>query len=103
MNGTITDLTRNQNRKPLLGSGNAIPVSFMNSPLNGVLLIATDGFFDYAKRDAITPMIAQSDFYTIPKNCVEMVRLPSGDLWDDIGIVAARKTPQNRTRKRYSM
>ncbi|MFO0817997.1 MAG: PP2C family serine/threonine-protein phosphatase [Pirellulales bacterium] len=99
----VDDLTRNQNRKPRLGSGNASPVSFTHAPLNGVLLVATDGFFDYAKRDAITPIIAQSNFYTIPNRCLEMVRLPSGDLWDDVGIVAARNPPQHRSRKRYSI
>lgn len=103
VNGTIIDLTQNQNRKPLLGSGSAVPVSFMTSPLEGVLLIATDGLFDYAKQDAITTMIAQSEFYAIPRNGVEMVRLPSGDLWDDIGIVAVRNTPRTRSRKRYSI
>jgi len=97
------ELTRNQNRKPLLGSGNASPVSFMSRPLNGTLLIATDGFFDYAKRGAIPELIAQSDFYSIPRRCIEMVRLPSGHLWDDIGIVAARQPPEHRTRKRYAI
>jgi serine/threonine protein phosphatase PrpC len=99
--GVIVDLTANQNRKPLLGSGAASPVSFICSPLNGVLLVATDGFCNYVKRDRVPPMIAQSDFFSIPRHCVEMVRLPSGALWDDIGIVAARIAPQRRTRKRY--
>lgn len=102
-NGNIIDLTVNQKRKPLLGSGAASPVSFTGSPLNGVLLVATDGFCSYAKRSRVISMIAQSDFYTIPRRCIEMVRLPSGALWDDIGVVAARVTPQPRTRKRYSI
>lgn len=101
--GTIIDLTRNQNRKPLLGSGMASPVAFMNPQLDGLLLIATDGFFDYAKRDAVTRMIAKSDYYSIPRNCVDLVRLPSGELWDDIAIVAARLATKQRTRKRYSV
>lgn len=100
-NGEIVDLTANQKRKPLLGSGAASPVSFMTAPLDGVLLIATDGFCNYVKRDRVPPMTAQSDFFAIPRRCVEMVRLPSGELWDDIGIVAARIAPQRRTRKRY--
>jgi serine/threonine protein phosphatase PrpC len=99
----VHDLTRNQARKPLLGTGHASPVAFVHGPLHGILLVATDGFFDYAKREAITPMIAQSDFYTIPKQCIEMVRLPSGDMWDDVGIVAARNRPPYRSRKRYSI
>lgn len=99
--GEIVGLTANQNRKPLLGSGAASPVSFICSPLNGVLLVATDGFCNYVKRNQVPPMVAQSDFFAIPRHCVEMVRLPSGALWDDIGIVAARIAPQCRTRKRY--
>jgi PPM family protein phosphatase len=102
-NGKIMDLTVNQNRKPLVGSGAASPVPFMCSPLDGVLLVATDGFCNYVKRDRVPPMIAQSDFYSISRHCIEMVRLPSGALWDDIGIVAARIKPQYRTRKRYSI
>jgi serine/threonine protein phosphatase PrpC len=101
--GAIIDLTQNQNRKPLLGSGSAVPVSFMNSPLDGVLLIATDGFYDYAKRGTVTSMVTQTDFYALPRSCIEMVRLPSGELWDDVGIVAARIKPRHRTRKRYSI
>lgn len=101
--GSIIDLTKNQKRKPLLGSGNAVSTPLMHSSFNGILLAGTDGFFAYAKRDAITPMIAQSDFYTIPRLCVEMVRLPSGDLWDDIGIVAACIKPKQTTRKRYTI
>jgi PPM family protein phosphatase len=101
--GKITDLTQFQNRKPLLGSGFAEPVSFMHSSLDGVLIVATDGFFNYAKSDGITAMISRSDFYTIAKSCIEMVRLPSGDLWDDITLVAARIKPRLRTRIRYSI
>jgi serine/threonine protein phosphatase PrpC len=101
--GKMVDLTVNQNRKPLLGSGAAAPVSFTCSPLDGVLLVATDGFWSYVKRDRVPPMIAQSDFFTVPRRCIEMVRLPSGALWDDIAIVAARIAPPYRPRKRYSI
>jgi serine/threonine protein phosphatase PrpC len=100
---TITDLTQDQNRKPLLGSGSAVPVSFMGSPLRGVLLIATDGFCDYARRGSVLPLVMQTDFHAIPRRCIEMVRLPSGELWDDVGIVAARIKPRHRTRKRYTV
>lgn len=101
--GTITDFTKHQSRKPLLGSGNATPTSFTHATFDGILLAGTDGFFDYVKRDSIPPFIAQSDFYTIPRLCVEMVRLPSGDLWDDIAIIAARIKPKQSKRKRYSI
>jgi serine/threonine protein phosphatase PrpC len=100
---SIVDLTKYQKRKPLLGSGKAEPTSFMHAEFNGILLAGTDGFFNYAKRDAITALVAQSDFYTIPRLCVEKVRLSSGDLWDDIGIVVARVKPKQTHRKRYSI
>lgn len=98
-----TKLTRDQNRKPLLGSGQASPVAFTQPPLDGVLFVATDGFFDYAQHQWITALIRQSDFYAIPRKCIELVRLPSGEFWDDIGIVVARKTRKSRARKRYSI
>ncbi len=101
--GQITDLTLGQKRKPLLGSGSASPVSFLHSTLHGILLIATDGFYNYAKRDAILRMVYESDFYEIPRKCIEMVRLPSGELWDDTTVVAARMRPADRSRRRYSI
>lgn len=99
--GDITNLTADQQRKPLLGSRRAHPVNFSNGALNGLLIVATDGFCDYVKRPRLAPMITRTDFFTIPRSCVELVRLPSGDLWDDIGIVACRVRPPRRTRKRY--
>ena len=88
--GDITNLTQNQIRKPLLGSGGAIPVSFVHQPLKGRLVVGTDGFFNYVKREQFTAMVSQTEFYSIPHKCVELVQLPSGDLWDDIGIVVAQ-------------
>jgi hypothetical protein len=99
----IIELTLNQHRKPLLGSQCAAPVCFSNPPLSGTLIVATDGFFNYVKREKLTSALAQCDFFSIPRMCVEMVRLPSGDLWDDIGIVACRVRPQHRTRRSYSI
>lgn len=99
----VTDLTRMQIRKPLLGSHAAEPAPFWNGPLNSILLVGSDGFFDYAKRDQITPLIGRTDFFALPRACVDMVRLPSGDLWDDTTIVACRVRRANTSRKRYSI
>ena len=100
----ITNLTINQNRKPLVGSGKALPVGFTHTPLKGLMLAATDGFFNYAKRDDITRLANQTEFYKVPRKCIELVRLPSGDMWDDVGIVACRnKLSQHQTRVRYEI
>jgi len=62
----LIDLTTNQIRKPLLGSGEAQPVSFSFGPLIGTLIVATDGFCNYVKRDQLTRLIAQADFLELP-------------------------------------
>ena len=99
----VIDLTRTQIRKPLLGSQAAIPAPFWHGPLDGILLVGSDGFFDYAKRDQITPLIARTDFFAVPRTCVDKVRLPSGDLWDDTAVVACRVRRKRTSRKRYSI
>lgn len=92
----LNNLTAHQHRNPLLGSGSAEPVGFMSSPLIGTLLVATDGFFNYAKPAAIEKLVATSEFMTLPRRAIELVRLPSGDFWDDVGIAAVRnKRPQS--------
>jgi PPM family protein phosphatase len=99
--GKFLELTVDQNRKPLLGSGDAEPVGFVSPPLSGILLVGTDGLFNYAKENAILAAVAKSDFQTLPRQCIEMVRLASGDFWDDIGIVAVRQKPRLSTRQRF--
>jgi hypothetical protein len=66
-----------------------------------VLIVATDGFCNYVKRDRLPALAAQSEFIEIPRKCVEMVRLPSGDFWDDIGIVCCRVSRPRPVRRRY--
>jgi serine/threonine protein phosphatase PrpC len=100
---SIIDLTEKQIRKPLLGSGTARPIGFTRSKLEGTLMIGSDGLFNYAKRDAIIRAIATTEFFSIPRACVDLVRLPSGELWDDISVVAIRHRPRSTTRKKYSI
>jgi PPM family protein phosphatase len=101
--GTIAELTANQKRKPLIGSGMAEPIGFVCPPLDGLLLLGTDGFFSYAKPKEILASIAKSDFQTLPRKCIDMVRLPSGEYWDDVGIVALRHRPRPSTRRRFNV
>lgn len=101
--GAISELTANQKRKPLLGTGMAEPIGFVGPPLEGLLLVGTDGFFNYAKPAAILATIAKSDFQTLPRKCIDMVRLPSGDYWDDIGVIAVRHRPRSSTRRRFKV
>jgi serine/threonine protein phosphatase PrpC len=99
-NDEIIDVTASQVRKPLLGTGEAQPVGFSRSPSTGLLLACTDGFCNYVRRETLLREILWIDFATLARKLVEMVRLPSGELWDDIGIVACRPRRPGRTESR---
>lgn len=101
--GELHDLTRNRVREPLLGSGRAVPTGFSHPSAHGLLVIATDGFCNYVRREQLLKDILWIDFAVLARKLVEMVRLPSGDLWDDIGIVACRLRPGVGTRRRYNL
>ncbi len=94
----ITDLTVCQHRKPLLGSGEADPVGFSHGRLYGLLIVATDGFCNYVKRDEMVKTLPYGDFATMPKRLVDLVRLRSGKLNDDVGIVVCRHRHAARNR-----
>jgi serine/threonine protein phosphatase PrpC len=102
-NGELNDLTKSQIRKPLLGSSEAVPVGFTHPPSPGLLLVATDGFCNYVKRDTLLKDILWIDFVVLARKLVEMVRLPSGDLWDDVGIVVCRRRRMTGQRQRYEL
>lgn len=101
-NGELRDLSANRVRKPLLGSGAAVPIGFSHSSTEGLLLVATDGFCNYVKRDQLMKDIPWIDFQVLPRKLVEMVRLPSGELWDDIGIVVCRLRHNTGKRTSYN-
>lgn len=82
------DLTKERRRKPLLGSGRVEPVAFAMEGA-GRLLVATDGLFGgYAPRERILAVLRAGPLDTMPDRLVELVRLPSGELQDDVGLAA---------------
>jgi serine/threonine protein phosphatase PrpC len=99
----INDLTRSQVRKPLLGTGEARPVGFSHPPSQGLLLVCTDGFCNYVRRETLLREVQWIDFAVLARKLVAMVRLPSGELWDDIGIVACRPRRLMGSRTRYEI
>ena len=85
-----TDLTRSQVRKPLLGSGRAWPVPFGPRPRGSRrLLLASDGLFKYAPPSGIQALAATSPLADAPRALIELVRLPSGALQDDVAVIVA--------------
>ena len=83
-------LTCRQRRKPLLGSGAAIPVSFTTPCIAGRLLIGSDGLFRFAREEAVFRVASDDNVQRAVRELVESVRLPSGEFWDDATVVVCR-------------
>jgi PPM family protein phosphatase len=80
-------LTSGQNRKPLVGSGEAKPVTFLDPARDGILLIASDGLFKYAPPERIREVAAQPDLDSAATQLVNLVRFQSGRLSDDVSLI----------------
>jgi serine/threonine protein phosphatase PrpC len=82
----IDDLTEGQNKKRL-GSGRAAPMTFFRPRLDGVLVVGTDGLFNYTTAEQIAQVVRGHE----PREAVEqlraLVQLPSGNFSDDVGVV----------------
>ncbi|MEM9069852.1 MAG: hypothetical protein AAGE52_15170 [Myxococcota bacterium] len=83
------ELTENQQRKPLVGSGKARPVEFAAAA--DLVLVASDGLTRYAKD--IRGILSRPN---AAWNLVGAARLPSGGLQDDIAIVLVRRRASGR-------
>lgn len=79
------DLTGRQQRKPLLGDGRAHAVAF-EALVRGTLILASDGLWKYARPEWITQATTAGD--RVAERLVDCVRLPSGNLQDDVGVIA---------------
>ena len=84
--GSWMELTADQSRKPLVGSGRATPTPF-GAELDA-LLIGSDGLFNYVDRTH-----ERSDFFhpDVAWRLVESARLPNGELWDDLSAIVVRR------------
>lgn len=94
----VLDLTACQQRKPLLGSGLARPCGFGPIALNRRrLLLASDGLFRYAAQNKILAVVAANEFPQAPSLLTDFVRLPNGELHDDVAIVLCASTADPAT------
>ena len=89
----VRDLSAGQPRKPLLGGGEVEPCTFRQETRPGeTLLLATDGILKYASSERICIALRRAD-ESPDEHCaslVRIVRLPSGRLQDDVGLVVIR-------------
>jgi serine/threonine protein phosphatase PrpC len=88
------DLTENQRQKPFLGTGAAIPVPFKARRLDGTLLVASDGLFKYADWERIAEVALETDIQQAAGHLVDLVRLRSGGLPDDVSVVLCRESAE---------
>jgi PPM family protein phosphatase len=80
-------LTSGQNRKPLLGSGAARPISFRRPNTGGTLIVGTDGLFKYAPVSRICEVAVGNPPEIAARTLIDLVRMPNGKLQDDVGLV----------------
>lgn len=83
-------LTESQRRKPLLGSGESVPVGFAQAISTGTLLVASDGLFKYVSAQDIQRLIRQESLVHAADGLVASPRLASGSWPDDLGLVLSR-------------
>lgn len=86
----IEDITSHQHRKPLIGDGAVVTPIEAGGLHGGTLLVASDGLLRYAKRDDIARLARGADLAVAAKALVELVRLPSGELPDDVSVILCR-------------
>jgi serine/threonine protein phosphatase PrpC len=87
------DLTARQQRKPCVGTGVAGPMPFVRTGMGGTLLVASDGLFNYTGPEAICAAARGADLEAAAGNLVDLVRLPSGRLQDDVAVLLFRWEP----------
>lgn len=80
-------LTAGQRRKPLLGSGEAVPVPFRFANEGGVLIVGSDGLFKYAPAWKVAETARGSPPEEAIRLLLDLVRMPNGRLQDDVGLV----------------
>lgn len=85
--GRVDAITEGQRRKPLLGSGAAMPAQAVRPRGDGgALLVASDGLFRYASREKILAALTSVPPPSTLEALVNLVRLRSGHLQDDISV-----------------
>jgi serine/threonine protein phosphatase PrpC len=84
---TVTDLTKAQIRKPLLGSGSAVPTPFGPLACDGRLVIGSDGLFKFCPYTLLVEKLTHSPLNESAAELAESVKLPSGGLQDDVAVI----------------
>jgi serine/threonine protein phosphatase PrpC len=86
------DLTCRQERKPLIGDG-GVP-AYLRGELRAreTLLVASDGLLRFSSRADIARIAMGQDVAAAARALVALVRLPDGELQDDVAVVLCRRS-----------
>jgi serine/threonine protein phosphatase PrpC len=95
LEGGEVELTAHQRRKPLLGSGAAVPTAFGPVPFAGTLVVASDGLLKYAPRAELRQPALTGSARICARALIECVRYPSGNLPDDVTVIVCRSGGQD--------
>ena len=82
------ELTTLQNRKPLLGSGSAVPIGFGPLEFDGSIVMGSDGLFKYMNINTIISKI--EDQSVTAKELIELLKQSNGCLQDDASAIICR-------------
>jgi serine/threonine protein phosphatase PrpC len=87
----IIDLTKDQVRKPFVGSGSAHTVAFTHTCKRGDhLMLATDGLLKFTSPSRIGEVCQLNEVEQIPDRLIGLVRNRSGALPDDTTVISLR-------------
>jgi serine/threonine protein phosphatase PrpC len=89
--GGVVALTASQRRRPFVGSAAAVAVPFAGDVRSGRLLVASDGLWKYAAVDRLRAAATHGDVERAAEQLVELVRLPSGWLQDDVSLALVER------------
>jgi serine/threonine protein phosphatase PrpC len=84
------ELTRGQQRRPMIGSGAAAVTPIAGHARGGTLLLASDGFAKYAPAGKAAAVAMGPDLVRAVEGLIDLVRLRSGGLQDDVSVVLCR-------------
>ena len=83
----VLDLTAGQQRKPLLGRGNARPLAFTAATASGRALLASDGLLKYAAPRFVAEAASGPSLDACADQLLALPRLRSGQLPDDVAVI----------------
>ena len=78
------ELTAMKSLKPLLGTGNALPIGFGPFSVDGAVLLGSDGLFKYVKHQELQALLSTK---TTAKEIADLAKKETGKLQDDISVI----------------